>query len=287
MTTTPGIRPVIETIATEWHSFRGGASGAWLLHPADLHALDPVVIVDHFRMSTPTFPPHPHAGFSAVTYLFEDSEDGFVNRDSLGHRLDIGPGALHWTQAGSGVLHEEIPRVPGRVSHGLQLFVNSAAADKRSAPAVFHRAAQEVVALDLPGGARVRVVLGRFGGVQAFLGAHTALTLLDITLPAGVVLDVPIVAGERAFAVVVRGALAGVPAREPHALRFGDDGDAVRLEAGAEGAHLALMAGRPLGEPIVPKGPFIGNTPADVTEMVRRFQSGQMGALAPTPGAFN
>jgi redox-sensitive bicupin YhaK (pirin superfamily) len=279
-------RPIIETFATPWRSFRGDASGAWLLHPADLHALDPVVLVDHFRMSTPVFPPHPHAGFSAVTYLFEDSEDGFVNRDSLGHQLDIAPGSLHWTQAGSGVLHEEIPRAPGRVSHGLQIFVNSAAAHKATAPAMFHRSAAEIAAVALENGGRVRVVLGAFGGHTARIDAHTAITLLDIALPAGAVLELPVAAGERAFAVIARGALAGMSADEPHAVRFADAGDSVRLEAGAAGVHLAFFAGNPLGEPIVPKGPFIANSAAEATEMIRRYQSGLMGALAPTPGAF-
>ena len=279
-------RPIIETFATPWRSFRGDASGAWLLHPADLHALDPVVLVDHFRMSTPVFPPHPHAGFSAVTYLFEDSEDGFVNRDSLGHQLDIAPGSLHWTQAGSGVLHEEIPRVPGRVSHGLQVFVNSAAANKATVPAMFHRSASEIAAVALENGGRVRVVLGEFGGHTARIGAHTAITLLDIALAAGAALELPVAAGERAFAVIARGALVGAPDDQLHAVRFADEGDSVRLEAGAAGVHLAFFAGTPLGEPIVPKGPFIANTAAEATAMIRRYQSGQMGALAPTPGAF-
>jgi redox-sensitive bicupin YhaK (pirin superfamily) len=280
-------RALAEVIATPWHSFRGGDSGAWMLHPADAHALDPVVLVDHFRMNQPTFAPHPHAGFSAVTYLFEDSEDGFVNRDSLGYEGPIEPGALHWTQAGSGVLHEEIPRVAGRVSHGLQIFVNSSAANKRSAPAVFHVAADRVPVVALPGGGRVRVVLGAFGGAVSRIDAHTPLSLLDIELPPGAALDVPVGAGQRALAVVVRGGLAGVAPAAPHALRFADAGGAVRLEAGQQGLHLALLAGTPIGEPIFPKGPFIGNSAADVTEMIRRFQSGAMGALAPTPGAFN
>jgi redox-sensitive bicupin YhaK (pirin superfamily) len=280
-------RTLSDVIATPWHSFRGGDSGAWLLHPADAHALDPVVLVDHFRMNQPTFAPHPHAGFSAVTYLFEDSEDGFVNRDSLGYQGPIEPGALHWTQAGSGVLHEEIPRVAGRVSHGLQIFVNSSAANKRSAPAVFQVAAEQIPVVAPPGGGRVRVVLGAFGGAVSRIDAHTPLMLLDVELPPGAALDVPVGAGERAFAVVVSGGLTGAPQAAPHALRFTDTGDALHLEAGAQGVHLAVLAGTPIGEPIVPKGPFIGNSAADVTEMIRRFQSGAMGALAPTPGAFN
>jgi redox-sensitive bicupin YhaK (pirin superfamily) len=280
-------RVLRDVFETPWHSFRGGQTGAWMLHPQDAHALDPVVIVDHFRMSQPTFAPHPHAGFSAVTYLFEDSDDGFINRDSLGHTLPIEPGALHWTQAGSGVLHEEIPRTPGRGSHGLQIFVNSAAALKGSAPAMFHRRADEIAVVEPVPGARVRVVLGDFGGVSASIGAHTPITLLDITLAPNARLDVPLPAGERAFAIVARGVLADHDADdEPHALRFADEGDAVALHAGAQGAHLALFAGRPLAEPMFPKGPFIGSSAAEVTDMIRRFQSGAMGALAPTPGAF-
>jgi redox-sensitive bicupin YhaK (pirin superfamily) len=279
-------RALTEVLQTPWHSFRGSDSGAWMLHPQDAHALDPVVSVDHFRMSQPTFAPHPHAGFSAVTYLFEDSEDGFINRDSLGHTLPIEPGALHWTQAGSGMLHEEIPRTAGRVSHGLQIFVNSAAALKGSAPQMFHRGADDIAALEPAAGVRVRVVLGDFGAVSARIGAHTPITLLDITLAPNVRIDVPLPAGKRAFAVVARGALADHDADEPHALRFADEGDAVALHAGAQGARLALFAGRPLAEPMFPKGPFIGSSAAEVTDMIRRFQSGAMGALAPTPGAF-
>jgi redox-sensitive bicupin YhaK (pirin superfamily) len=271
-------RSIVERIDTPWRSFRGGDSGAWTLHLHDAHALDPVVSVDHFRMSQPTFAPHPHAGFSAVTYLFEDSEDGFINRDSLGHTLPIEPGALHWTQAGSGVLHEEIPRTAGRVSHGLQIFVNSAASLKGSAPAMFHRRADEIAVVEPAPGVRVRVVLGDFGGVSARTGAHTPLTLLDITLAPRTTLDVPLPHGERAFAVIASG--------DAHALRFADEGEGVALSGGERGSQLALFAGRPLAEPIFPKGPFIGSSASEVTEMIRRFQSGAMGALAPTPGAF-
>jgi redox-sensitive bicupin YhaK (pirin superfamily) len=271
-------RSILERIDTPWRSLRGGDSGAWMLHPQDAHALDPVVSVDHFRMSQPTFAPHPHAGFSAVTYLFEDSEDGFINRDSLGHTLPIEPGALHWTQAGSGVLHEEIPRTAGRVSHGLQIFVNSPAALKSSAPAMFHRHTNEIAVVEPTPGVRVRVVLGDFAGTSARIGAHTPLTLLDITLAPQTMLDVPLPHGERAFALAVSG--------DAHALRFADEGDGVTLLGGDSGLHLALLAGRPLAEPIFPKGPFIGSSAAEVTEMIRRFQSGAMGALAPTPGAF-
>jgi redox-sensitive bicupin YhaK (pirin superfamily) len=272
------IRPVVERFETPWHSFRWGAAGAWMVHPGDAHALDPVVLVDHFRMGEATFPPHLHAGSSAVTYLFEDSEGGFVYRDSLGHTLPIGPGALHWTQAGSGVLHEEIPPVPGVVAHGLQIFVNSPIALKGSAPEVFHRRGDEIEVVEPAPGARVRVVLGCFGDVVARIGAHTPITLLDISLAPGAKLEVPLPPGERVFAVVA--------GDQPHALRFAAEGDGVALEGGVHGLHLVLFAGKPLGEPMFPKGPFIGGSAAEVTDMIKRFQAGAMGALLPTPGAL-
>ena len=71
--------------------------------------LDSVITIDHFNIRVPVFALHPHAGFSAVAYLFEDSEGEFVNRDSLGHQLVAKPGAVIWTVTGSGVPHDEFP----------------------------------------------------------------------------------------------------------------------------------------------------------------------------------
>jgi redox-sensitive bicupin YhaK (pirin superfamily) len=138
-------------LPTPWSRFRGGRSGAWMLHPRPPASLDPFMMVDHFVMDEPTFMPHPHAGFSAVTYLFEDSEGGIANRDSLGHALHIAPGGLLWTQAGSGVLHEELPVQRGLGTHGLQIFVNSAIAHKDKPAQVFERRAEDIVAVPVQG----------------------------------------------------------------------------------------------------------------------------------------
>lgn len=276
------IRPVAQVLAMHWHDFDEG-SGAWMLHPKDRHALDPVVLVDHFVMPTPAFAPHPHAGFSAVTYLFEDS-GGVRNRDSLGDDRVIGPGALHWTQAGRGMLHEELPAVPGVAAHGLQLFVNSRAGHKDAPPAAFHLRADQIPVVRTPDGATVRVARGEFAGQRAQLPAHTRLTLLDVRLPASGSVAVPVSPGQRAFAIVVSGALAipegEVPAH--HALLFADEGQALRLQApDGQAAQVVVLAGEPINEPIFPRGPFIANTPEQALDMVRRYSRGEMGALAP------
>ena len=79
---------------------------------------DPFLAFDPFEMAQPFFPPHPHAGFSAVTSMLPESANGFVNRDSRGATVDILPGDLHRTAAGSGILHEETPMRRGVACHG-------------------------------------------------------------------------------------------------------------------------------------------------------------------------
>ena len=81
-------------------SFRAGDIG---------EAMDPLVTVDHYVMTETTFGAHPHAGMSAVSLLFEDSEGLFHNRDSLGNDFDLQPGDLYWLSAGSGAVHDESP----------------------------------------------------------------------------------------------------------------------------------------------------------------------------------
>lgn len=256
------------------------------LHPTSGLRMDPFLNLDDFRMSEPTFPPHPHAGFSAVTYMFEDSAGGFVNRDSLGDRSRIGPGTLHWTQAGSGMLHEEVPEAPGVVCHGLQMFVNLRADHKRLPPRAFHLDAERVPEVRPSEGARVRVLVGGFGGVDSpMTGLATPILLLDVQLAAGGAVEIPVERGWTAFALTLAGAGVTGPAggegpieaHEAHGFR--DDGDGVRFAAGGRGLHLLVAAGRPIGEPVVFGGPFVGTTRAEVDASYERYRRGEMGRL--------
>jgi redox-sensitive bicupin YhaK (pirin superfamily) len=98
----------------------------------------PFLQLDHYFMTQPTFAEHPHQGFSAVTYMFEDSEGSFFNEDSQGDRSTIAPGDIHWTQAGSGIGHNETPIEPGKICHGIQMFVDLPIADKSLPAQAFH-----------------------------------------------------------------------------------------------------------------------------------------------------
>lgn len=266
------------------HRMSSGFS-AFSLRSVEGISLDPFLNVDEFRMREPTFPPHPHAGFSAVTYMFEDSPGSFTNRDSLGDASIIGPGALHWTQAAHGMVHEEIPAAKGVECHGLQIFVNLRAEHKSFAPRAFHvdgAAVPEWNSADV----RVRVLAGDFGGVPSPLTQLlTPVLLLDIQLAPNAEVHVPVPADWNAFALVVRGngtSAEGARFEAHDALSFARDGEAVLFKAHVSGAQIVVCAGAPIGEPVVFGGPFAMTNRADIEEAFARFRRGEMGHLAPS-----
>ncbi|AGW90779.1 MULTISPECIES: pirin family protein [Cupriavidus] len=213
--------------------------------------IDPFIGVDHAWMSAPTFPPHPHAGFSAVSYLFLDSETGIDNRDSLGTRNLIRPGGLHWATAGSGIVHEEVPAETGKTVHSLQIFVNLAPERQSIAPFALTVEPQDVPVVQLPG-ARVRVPVGSFGDARSPLNPPTEVTMLDISLEEGAELAVPVAAGHCAFVMPIFGtAMVDGQSFEHNDLKLPvfparDTPRAITLQAPHGSAKVMLFAGPPL-----------------------------------------
>jgi redox-sensitive bicupin YhaK (pirin superfamily) len=238
--------------------------------------LDPFIMVDHFRMSEPAFAPHPHAGFSAVTYLFDDSATGMLSRDSLGGEHVIAPGGLHWTLAGRGVMHDEFPAETGREAHGLQIFVNLPADQKLRAPTVMRLSAEQMPERVGEGWRAVQV----FGADTALdLPWSTSLVLVDID--AGAAFDFVLPEGEQGFAIVIHGSghTDELPLSSGRALSLPVGGGA-RIVAD-ETLRLACFCGRPLHEPVVRHGPFVMSDEGQVVAALQRFQSGGMGRLSP------
>ncbi len=279
-------RSIRAIVPMPYHAF-DAHSGANMLR-TEAAWLDPFIGIDAFTMPQPFFGPHPHAGMSAVTVMLPESDGGaqggFINRDSLGDRSHIAPGDLHWTQAGRGMMHEEIPATPGQAARGLQVFVNLSTANKQAEPAAFHvsRAAMPVVAVD---GSQVCVVAGEFAGQQSPIVQDarwlTRVNILDVTVPAGGVLSIPVKPGDNAFFALHSGsfsALAQVNTAQA-AIIFEADGDVVQLEASNHGLRGVFFSGTPINEPMFPKGPFMGNTAHDVAQYALRFQRGEMGHL--------
>ena len=241
-----------------------------------LALLDPFIMVDHFRMSEPAFAPHPHAGFSAVTYLFDDSATGMLSRDSLGGEHLIAPGGLHWTLAGRGVMHDEFPAEPSREVHGLQIFVNLPADQKLRAPTVLRLAPEEMPRRTGEGWRAVQVF-----GPEVALDQPWPASLVLVDVDAGAAFDLVLPAGEQGFAVVIHGG--GHAGEQPlsagRALSL-PIGSGARIAAD-EALRLACFCGRPLHEPVVRHGPFVMSDEGQVVAALQRFQSGGMGRLSP------
>ena len=238
--------------------------------------LDPFIMVDHFRMSESVFAPHPHAGFSAVTYLFDDSATAAISRDSLGGEHEILPGGLHWTLAGRGVIHDEFPAEPGREMHGLQVFVNLPAEQKLREPAVMRLAPEQMPRRQGPGWRAVQV----FGGTDELaLPWPAALAVVD--LDAGAAFAPQVAAGEHGFALVIHGTGqgSGLPLSPGRAISLPAPGT-VQVQA-AEPLRLAVFTGRPLNEPQVRHAPFVMSNEGQIVDALQRFQTGGMGRLSP------
>jgi redox-sensitive bicupin YhaK (pirin superfamily) len=261
---------------------RGAQFRAYALHAAEL--TNPFLGVDHAWMSGPTFPAHPHAGFSAVSYLFLDSQTGINNKDSLGGRHLIRPGGLHWTAAGRGVVHEEHPAENGKTVHMLQIFVNLERQKQSDAPFALHLPPEDVPVVNLSG-ATVRVPLGQFGNQQSPLSPPTEVTLLDIPLEAHAELEVPVAAGQTAFVLPIAGALS------VNGERVESDGapmpvmaakaqaNTITLNAQEGAVHVALFVGTPLQQPVYWGGPMAMASREALNNAMTAFQRGEFGKI--------
>ncbi|GAB3625987.1 nuclease PIN [Pandoraea terrae] len=253
--------------------------------------MDPVVMLDHFHMTGPTFAPHPHAGISAVTYVFEDAIGAHVNYDSLGNHVPINPGALHWFAAGRGAVHTEQPEGEGHHVHALQIFVNLPASKKFDAPYAVHVEPQDIPEFHTPG-VRVRVVAGSSNGVQA---AHSAqlpepFTLLDGFLSRSSDFSHDLPRGWNGMIYALSGELRVDIGGEVRQL-IGGQAISVALDKGAPkgrveirltsdgDSHFVILSGPALNEPIAKQGPMVMNTREQLEDRIQAFQNGEFGQL--------
>ncbi len=246
--------------------------------------MDPLLMVDHFVMTEPTFQPHLHAGISAVTFIFEDAEGDLVNRDSLGNHLDLKPGDLYWLAAASGAVHDERP-APGARTHALQIFVNLPARMKGDPARSIHVPAGEMPILKGEG-YRVRLALGASNGVQGAGGAPQEMTILDGKLVAGARFTHVLPAGRSGWiyamaselTVSLDGERQMVPAGRATTIEVADHDAEVVLSTETAG-QFVLMAGLPIREPFVKAGPLVMSSQEDVRRTLVDYQAGRFGRI--------
>ncbi|MCC7497897.1 MAG: pirin family protein [Bryobacterales bacterium] len=260
---------------------------------------DPFLLLDDFRNDVPEdylagFPWHPHRGIETVTYVLGGTVE---HGDSLGNRGVIGAGDVQWMTAGSGIVHQEMPKgnEAGEM-HGFQLWVNLPASLKMSRPRY-----QDVRAADIPeitddDGTRVRVICGSFWGKAGPVdGVASDPIYLDVSVPAGKRKVLPIETTRHAFAYVFSGkgkfCNASGPLAVPtepvgwldtappvqadnRSLILFERGDEVQVQAGEDGIRFLLVSGQPLHEPVAWYGPIVMNTQAQLREAFEELEQG-------------
>jgi redox-sensitive bicupin YhaK (pirin superfamily) len=245
--------------------------------------LDPFLLLDEFGTDRAEdyiagFPSHPHRGFETVTYML----DGRMrHKDNHGNEGLLTPGSVQWMTAGRGLVHSEMPEQESGQMRGFQLWVNLPARDKMTDPK-YQEFAPERIPVTAPGdGVQVKVIAGQVGEVSGpIVQPATDPVYLDITLAANARWDYTLPEGHNAFAYVFEGGLtvgqgedARPVARQELAVLGG--GELLQLQAGAEGARLILVAGRPLREPVMRHGPFVMNTRQELMQAFVDFQEGR------------
>jgi quercetin 2,3-dioxygenase len=256
--------------------------------------VDPFLMLDEFYSDDPKdyiagFPAHPHRGFETVTYML----DGHMrHEDHLGNRGDLSPGDVQWMTAARGIIHSEMPQQSEGRMRGFQLWINLPSKEKMKPAHYRDIPAQQIPSLQLASGASAKVIAGSVvlegasvsgpvNGPDAPLS--TDPLYLDLKLPAGVALTVPVSRGHNAFLYVYEGeakvgetqGASTLPYRAAGVLT---DGDAVQVQGGERGAQLLLLAARPLREPVVQYGPFVMNTRQEIEQAVEDYRSGRFAA---------
>ena len=222
---------------------------------------------------------HPHRGFETVTLAWEG---GVAHRDNAGNAGVIGPGDVQWMTAGAGIFHEEFhedgfTRRGGRM-HMMQLWVNLPKKDKGAPPAYQPITTAEIPTVAVPGGGHVRVIAGEYEGARGPARTFTPVTLLDARLAHDTRLPVALPASHNALAVVAKGRVraGGFTAGAGEAVLFANDAPRLELVAEEE-AHVVLLSGQPIDEPIAQYGPFVMNTPEEIEQAFRDVRAGKFG----------
>ncbi|SFJ84465.1 hypothetical protein SAMN04488082_10852 [Desulfomicrobium apsheronum] len=240
---------------------------------------DPFLMFDDFRSDRPEdfkrgFPWHPHRGIETITYVIKgDVEHG----DSMGNTGVISSGDVQWMTAGSGIVHQEMPKGDANGSmHGFQLWANLPAAEKMMVPRYRGLTAAQIPQTTLDDGTLIKVIAGQVGDVH---GPMDDIVIqpkyLDCLVPSGIGFTHALPGDHTAFIYVIEGGgtVEGQAVTNRDLVLFGP-GDSLAVKAGPEGIRFLLISGLPLGEPIAWRGPIVMNTKAELDLAFKEYHEG-------------
>lgn len=248
-----------------------------LLHHADIKA------PSHVKPGHAGVGPHPHRGFSPVTFIFKG---GVHHRDSRGHNSTVYAGGAQWMNAGMGIIHSERPsdnihEIGGR-QEIIQLWINTPAKNKMDVPSYMPVQAKDVpFVISDDKKSRVNIFSGEVLNVKGPVPSQAEVNAATIALEKGGKISIPLPEAHNALIYLLDGELNvdGFGLVEGlHLVHFKNDGEGITLEARLD-TRVLLLSGKPLNEEVVSHGPFVMNTQTQILEAMRDYQMGKMGVL--------
>jgi redox-sensitive bicupin YhaK (pirin superfamily) len=261
--------------------------------------LDPFLLLDDFHSDDPAkylngFPWHPHRGIETITYVLEGRVE---HGDSMGNSGVISPGDVQWMTAGSGIIHQEMPKGgKNNAMWGFQLWANLPASQKMMGPRYREVKGADIPEAVLPSGARVKVICGMVAGVRGPVrDIVTDPEYLDVSVPPSTSFTHRVKAGHTAFAYVTGGSAYFDDERDAYShevvsakwldtdreCRFGPeslviygDGDEIVVTTEEKPARFILVSGRPLGESVAWYGPIVMNTQEELRIAFEEYRNG-------------
>jgi quercetin 2,3-dioxygenase len=250
-----------------------------------LDQIDPFILLHHFDFTKGpgqhdfNVPPHPHRGFSPITYIFEGSVQ---HTDSLGNDAVINDNEVQWINAARGIIHsekvgKEFAEKGGRFQ-GIQLWINTPKAHKMDEP-VYQPITKEEIILIEKEGVELRLVSGKLDAKKGPAHSDVFTAMLRIKQDANYTLTLP--ASNNVAFYLLEGEVRINETRfaaQHQLIIFKNTEGEILLEANAD-SKLLLMAADPLNEPLVTHGPFVMNSQTEILEAMRDYQQGKMGFL--------
>ena len=261
---------------------------------------DPFLLLDDFRNNNPIdyqkgFPWHPHRGIETITYILKGSVE---HKDSLGNSGELSDGDLQWMTAGSGILHQEMPKGNnlGQM-HGFQLWANLPSSLKMTTPNYQDVKSSEIKVIMDDDGTIIKIVIGNYKGYTGVIhGIASNPQYFDIYVPPNKIKNFPIPTYDNCFAYIFEGSAQFDYSSKPQGVKIEksynnedytikdlsgnktlitfDTGDEIKLLSGNDGVRFLLVSGNPIQEPIAWHGPIVMNTNAEIQQAMYELNNG-------------
>ena len=266
---------------------------------SEVGQFDPFLLLDDFRSENPNhynkgFPWHPHRGIETITYILQGKVE---HGDSLGNKGVIDAGDVQWMTAGSGIIHQEMPKgdASGRME-GFQLWANLPAAEKMMSPRYRDVKSNDIPLITLENDVQIKIICGTVNNIHGPVqNIMIDPEYLDITVPAQTVYEHPAKPGHTVFAYVIAGQGYFCKEKKPFTyeaegenyfdmetdplasngtLILFEDGRSVHIETGDASIRFLLISGKPLNEPIAWHGPIVMNNQAELQLAFDEYRAG-------------